>query len=137
MPRDFRVTDSTEKYFRVAPSTEPEISREEVARALGAEVVGPAPDRSGTFAAMRARAAACLASPPPVASTESKIDLDPALRKALDRLSNEFRAEGLQITASELAQRLLQLSVAEADADRKATLAKLRSPKTVPGGQPT
>ena len=135
-PRIIQIGKTQRRIDDTSPM-QPRIDPADIARALGAEVVGPTSERSGTFAAMRARAAACLVKPSPASSSEEKINLDPALQKTLDRLSDEFRAEGLQITASELAQRLLQISVAEADADSKATLAKLRSRDTGPGGQPT
>jgi hypothetical protein len=138
MTPTFRVAESTEPQFRLAPSTEPDVSAADVARALGAEPVGPpSGEKSMTFATLRARAAACLADEPLGMTPCDKIELDPQLRLRLNRLSAVFGAEGLQLTSTELAQRLLQISVAEADADRKAALAKLRSRENGPGGQPT
>jgi hypothetical protein len=135
MTESFRVAESTEPRFRLTPSTEPDLSAADVARALGAEPVGPPSAQPGaTFATLRSRAAACLA---PALAASDKVELDPQLRVNLDRLSAEFRAEGLQLTSSELARRLLRISVAEADADRKTALAKLRSRDNRPGGQPT
>jgi len=59
MTIELRIAESTEPKIRIAPSTEPDVSAADVARALGAEPVGPpSPVTSQTFPAILARVAA-------------------------------------------------------------------------------
>jgi hypothetical protein len=62
MGNEFRLVESTEPKIRLAPSTEPRPDPADIARALGAEAVGPPSPFVGlTFAEIRTRVAALTA----------------------------------------------------------------------------
>ena len=137
MTNRIRIAESTEPKFRLAPSTEPDVSAADVARALGAEPVGPPSGFAGiTFAALRARVAALIAARGPSAPGRHPFDFAPHLRTSLDQLTAELRAEGVVTTPAELAVALLEMSVEVARADRAAVAAKLRE-RAGSGGQPS
>lgn len=136
-----RLVESTEPKIRLAPSTEPPIDADAVARALGAEPVGPSGHAAAfTFAAVRARVAAVIARRGQAAGPRVPMDLEPTLRASVNELADALHATGTPATPSDVAQALLEVSVELSNTDRSfrdAVTARLRERAARSGGQPS
>jgi hypothetical protein len=138
MSSSFRLVESTEPKFRLAPSTQAEMDGAAVARALGAEPVGPPSGFTGiTFAALRARVAAVMARGPTGPPSGDPFDFGPPLRASIHKLTADLRADGLSSTPGAVTIALLEMSVEVAQTDRSGLVAKLREMAALAGGQPS
>ena len=141
MSAKIRLVESTEPKIRLAPSTEPPLDADAVARALGAEPVGPpGPESAFTFAAIRARVAALIAARGQAAGPRVPLDVGPVLRASVDELTAALHAAGTPATPSEVAQVLLEVSVELSRTDRSfrdVLAARLRERAARSGGQPS
>lgn len=134
-------TGSTQPRLIDTGPTQPRVDPDEVARALGAEPVGPpGPEAAFTFAAIRARVAALIARRGQTSGPRVPLDLEPTLRASVDELTTALHAAGTPATPSEVAQALLEVSVELSRTDRSfrdVLTARLRERAARSGGQPS
>lgn len=139
-PSQRRLIDTGPTQPRVVDTgpTQPRVDPEMVARALGAEPVGPAGANPGfTFADVRARVAALIATRDQNTGPRVRMDVGPVLRDSIDELTAELHAEGTPATPSEVAEVLLEMSIEWARTNRAVLAAKLRERAARAGGQPS
>lgn len=138
MSAEIRLAESSEPKIRLAPSTEPPVDPDAVARALGAESVGaPGPGPYFTFAEIRARVAAVIARRGQSAGPRVPLDVGPGLRASVDEITADLHATGTPATPSEVAQVLLEMSIEWSKKDPSMLVAKLRERAARSGGQPS
>jgi hypothetical protein len=139
MSRRIVPTEPTQRRIVDEGPAQPRIDAAAVAAALGAETVGrEMPFPSITLAMLRERAAALIAErKPDDRLANDSVDLDPALRATVRRITTELRAEGVTMTPSELASTLLRTAIQWFDADRRRKLESLQCGESPDGGQPT
>lgn len=131
-------TGPTQRRLVDCGPTQPRVDPEEVARALGAEPAGPpGPEAAFTFAAIRARVAALIATRGQRNGPRGSMSFAPVLRESIDELTAALHADGAPATPSEVAEVLLEMSIEWAKKDRSLLVEKLRERAARSGGQPS